>query len=201
MFVIVRAATYNLSGKRSKPPCPLSFQHVWFVRSSRCRYTVGRSQRYLGSRPDLRSPAMAVSRGPGIRTFRSVIKRRGEEVVSRDWLSPVSVLACVRSGSAVFLVGQTCAKFGSITSQVRVKFALKCAGQVHVKCGSSSRQTVGQVRCLGWVKSPGHGKASFTRGCRGQGQSGAPAVDSRPMSKANHGSTHSSVIDAASSGG
>ena len=33
---------------------------------------------------------------------RPVIKRRGEEAVSRDWLSPVLVSARVRSGQVAF---------------------------------------------------------------------------------------------------
>ena len=36
----------------------------------------------------------------------------------------MSVLVCVRSGSAVFLVGQTCVNFGSSSGQVRVKIPL-----------------------------------------------------------------------------
>ena len=65
----------------------------------------------------------------GVSVGKSVINRRGEEAVSRNGLSPVSVSACVRSGSAVFLVGQTCVTFASSAGQVRIKM-----------CGSSSGQ-------------------------------------------------------------
>ena len=63
---------HGLPGSTHNLPCPLSFQYVWSVRSSRCRLRAGRSQRYLGPRPALRSPAMAVSRWPGFRACQSV---------------------------------------------------------------------------------------------------------------------------------
>ena len=78
---------------------------------------------------------------------------------------------------------------GSSYGQAWVKFSRKCPGQVLVKLRSSA----GQVRV--WF-----GCDVLTQECRGQGQSGAPEADSRPMSEADHGGTHSSVLDTASSG-
>ena len=57
-----------------------------------------------------RVPARAVSRGPEFecigRSVRSVVKRRGEVVVSRNWWSPVSVSSvksrCFRARSVEF---------------------------------------------------------------------------------------------------
>ena len=90
-------------------------------------------------------------------------------------------------------------KLRSSAGQVRAEMYGSSAGQVTVRCGSGSRgndrvklrSSAGQVRV--WCDV-------LTQGCRGQGQSGAPEADSRPMSKADHGGTHSSVFDMASSG-
>ena len=78
---------------------------------------------------------------------------------------------------------------GSSSGQVRVKTSGSSAGQV---CVNTSGSSSGQVRVML--------NDVLIQGCRSQGQSGAPEADSRPMTKADHGRTHSSVFDAASSG-
>ena len=94
---------HGLPGSAHNRPCPLSFEYVSSVWSSRGRLRAGCSQRYLGPRPALRTPAMAVSRGPGFRVCRSigrsVIVRRGKGAASRARLSPVLVRAFGRVGS------------------------------------------------------------------------------------------------------
>ena len=82
----------------------------------------------------------------------------------RDWLRPVSVSAYVRSGSAVFPVGQTCVKFGSSAGQSRVKFTLKCARQVRVKFRSCAGQFC--VRMCGYIS--GRVRVKFALKCAGQ---------------------------------
>ena len=129
----INVPEHGLPGCAHNRPCPLSFEYVSSVWSSRCRLRRGCSQRYLGPRPTLRTPAMAVSRGPGLRVWvaRSVIKRRGKEAVSRDWLSPVLVGAFgrVRSSSGRLDMLEVLVEFESSAGQVRVK----CPGYVRVK--------------------------------------------------------------------
>ena len=127
-------------GRAHNRPCPLSLEYVSSVWSSRCRLRAGCSQRYLGPRPALRTPAMAVSRGPGFRVCRSVDRSVGYWQRGRGGGVACSVEpgvgACARSGS--------CQLYMLV---VRVKFALKTSGssadQVRVKASGLS---VGQVR-------------------------------------------------------
>ena len=82
------------------------------VTVGRCRG--GRSQRYLRSASPS-GPGHGGIQRAGVRvcqSVRSVVKRKGETVVSRDWWSPVSVIAVIARS---------------------VEF-----GSVRVKCGSST---------------------------------------------------------------
>ena len=131
---------HGLPGSAHNRPCPLSFEYVSSVRSGRCRLRAGCSQRYRGPRPALRTPAMAVSRGPGFRVCRSVDRSVSYQKKGKGggvaWLVEPGVGFGVRSvGSGRVPVGRTCLKCGSSSGQVRVKFTLKRP----VKCGSSSR--------------------------------------------------------------
>ena len=111
----INGPEHGLPGSAYNRPCPLSFEYVSSVWSSQCRLKAGCSQQYLDPRPALRTLAMEVSRWPGFRVCRSVgrsvIKRREEEAVSRDWLSPVLVGAFDRVKS--FSGRSTCLKCGS----------------------------------------------------------------------------------------
>ena len=79
---------------------------------------------------------------------------------------------------------------------MRVGFVLKTSGS---SAGQVRVRSPGKVR-VGFAPKHGSSRDVLTQGCRGQGQSGAPEADSRSMSKADHGGTHSSVLDTASSG-
>ena len=117
-----------------------------------------------GSAPCPQDPGHSGIQGAGVSVWtvgRSVIKRRAEKAVSHDWLSPVLVSACDRSGQVAFQSVEDARSVG----QNRVK----CPGQVRAKSGSSSRKLSGLSAGKSRVKRPSqsHVKGGSVRGLRG----------------------------------